>query len=509
MKEKHVVGTGDAKRRDCRKAVKTRQALKGGRRLLSTLATSRFLFIPPFVCVLLKLFSPRRGVGSHSRALFNCFLARRIIDYQHRLSPPLVFAVLLSSRDGIHHVPELVSTCAAASYWCTSLSQLLASLLRSPEMLFFLFPDASVKALIGWRTTWRVGTLCCESSFTDYWRRPNQPPRFPKHTRALHGCTHPYVTLELPVASQQGPDLIQNRYTSTNCADQQLATCPLPLKRFGTQAAELFRLAPSTFYSWAACFVSPKKEEVRDIARLRIVCGRWDRYDSDLPSCRGEISVWRDEMLKYRIRQCVYHQEDGNWIIGTRSVTRTLHTRALVRRGDGALYCVWQCHPYGRIYNDPSHPSIRHVTSSQSERATVAERLACSPPTKATRVQSPARSFPDFCMWESCRTMLLVGGFSWGYPISSTLSFLRCSILTCITLIGSEDLDVTGMRPIITEFDPKNRSVRTELTDMVLTKWDCGVVVRLLASHLGALGSIPNGVAPRFLACENRAELYH
>ncbi|KAJ8895370.1 hypothetical protein PR048_000702 [Dryococelus australis] len=43
--------------------------------------------------------------------------------------------------------------------------------------------------------------------------------------------------------------------------------------------------------------------------------------------------------------------------------------------------------------------------------ATVAERLACSPPTKANRVQSPAGS-PDFRKWESCRTMPLVGGFS-------------------------------------------------------------------------------------------------
>ncbi|KAJ8883017.1 hypothetical protein PR048_014856 [Dryococelus australis] len=41
----------------------------------------------------------------------------------------------------------------------------------------------------------------------------------------------------------------------------------------------------------------------------------------------------------------------------------------------------------------------------------VAERLACSPPSKANRVQSPAGSLPYFRKWESCRTMLLVGGF--------------------------------------------------------------------------------------------------
>ncbi|KAJ8867939.1 hypothetical protein PR048_031748 [Dryococelus australis] len=50
-------------------------------------------------------------------------------------------------------------------------------------------------------------------------------------------------------------------------------------------------------------------------------------------------------------------------------------------------------------------------------RATVTERLARSPPTKANRVQSPARSL-DFRTWESCRTMPLVGRFFRGSPVS-------------------------------------------------------------------------------------------
>ncbi|KAJ8875474.1 hypothetical protein PR048_023369 [Dryococelus australis] len=41
-------------------------------------------------------------------------------------------------------------------------------------------------------------------------------------------------------------------------------------------------------------------------------------------------------------------------------------------------------------------------------------RLACSPPTRVNRVQSPAGSLPDFRMWESCRAMPLVEGFSRG-----------------------------------------------------------------------------------------------
>ncbi|KAJ8866778.1 hypothetical protein PR048_032639 [Dryococelus australis] len=63
------------------------------------------------------------------------------------------------------------------------------------------------------------------------------------------------------------------------------------------------------------------------------------------------------------------------------------------------------------------------------------------PPTKANRVQSPARS-TDFHKWESCRTMSLVGGFSRASPVSAAPSFRHRSILTSISLIGSQDLTV-------------------------------------------------------------------
>ncbi|KAJ8879130.1 hypothetical protein PR048_019736 [Dryococelus australis] len=60
------------------------------------------------------------------------------------------------------------------------------------------------------------------------------------------------------------------------------------------------------------------------------------------------------------------------------------------------------------------------------------QRLACSPPTKAIRVRSPSGS-QDFCKWESCRTMPLVGEFSRGLPFPPPPT-------TSITLIGSRDL---------------------------------------------------------------------
>ncbi|KAJ8897370.1 hypothetical protein PR048_002716 [Dryococelus australis] len=54
--------------------------------------------------------------------------------------------------------------------------------------------------------------------------------------------------------------------------------------------------------------------------------------------------------------------------------------------------------------------------------ATVAEWLDCSPPTKVKRVQSLAEPLLDFCKWESCRTMPLVGGFSRGSPFREIVS---------------------------------------------------------------------------------------
>ncbi|KAJ8882428.1 hypothetical protein PR048_014236 [Dryococelus australis] len=49
---------------------------------------------------------------------------------------------------------------------------------------------------------------------------------------------------------------------------------------------------------------------------------------------------------------------------------------------------------------------------------------------EANRVRFQARLLLDFRKRESCRTMLLVGEFSRGSPISNALAFRRCSILT-------------------------------------------------------------------------------
>ncbi|KAJ8881182.1 hypothetical protein PR048_017655 [Dryococelus australis] len=87
----------------------------------------------------------------------------------------------------------------------------------------------------------------------------------------------------------------------------------------------------------------------------------------------------------------------------------------------------------------PAASSLRITTCENSGVTRPGIQPACTPPTKANRAQSPAGS-PDFRKWESCRKMPLVGGFSRCPPLPPTPSFRRRSILTSITLIGSQDL---------------------------------------------------------------------
>ncbi|KAJ8872347.1 hypothetical protein PR048_025951 [Dryococelus australis] len=82
------------------------------------------------------------------------------------------------------------------------------------------------------------------------------------------------------------------------------------------------------------------------------------------------------------------------------------------------------------------------------EGATVTERLACSPPTKANRVQSPAGP-QYFLKWD------LTGDaagrrFSQGSPVFPAPSFRCGPIFTSITLIGSEELALKNRPNIFT-----------------------------------------------------------
>ncbi|KAJ8873359.1 hypothetical protein PR048_026993 [Dryococelus australis] len=88
--------------------------------------------------------------------------------------------------------------------------------------------------------------------------------------------------------------------------------------------------------------------------------------------------------------------------------------------------------------------------------------------------------------------MPLVGGFSMGSPTFHALSFRRCSILTSITLIGSQDLTESYLAAAV--------SVRLS------AQWPWGRggrAISLLASQKGDPDSIPRRVTPDFRTWES------
>ncbi|KAJ8895517.1 hypothetical protein PR048_000853 [Dryococelus australis] len=100
------------------------------------------------------------------------------------------------------------------------------------------------------------------------------------------------------------------------------------------------------------------------------------------------------------------------------------------------LSCAFQARERGRDEGDAGACIKRPIASKRNVLnrlgASVVQWLDYSPPTTTNRVRFPAGSPSDFHMWESCRTITLVGGFSRRAPISPTLSFRRCSILTSL-----------------------------------------------------------------------------
>ncbi|KAJ8894531.1 hypothetical protein PR048_007188 [Dryococelus australis] len=62
----------------------------------------------------------------------------------------------------------------------------------------------------------------------------------------------------------------------------------------------------------------------------------------------------------------------------------------------------------------------------------------------------PGRVTRDSRVWESCRTMQLVRWVFSGSLVSPAISFRRCSILTPITLIGSQDVAVKNRLNLFT-----------------------------------------------------------
>ncbi|KAJ8872414.1 hypothetical protein PR048_026018 [Dryococelus australis] len=73
-----------------------------------------------------------------------------------------------------------------------------------------------------------------------------------------------------------------------------------------------------------------------------------------------------------------------------------------------------------------------------------------SPLTWANRFRFPTGSHPDFRMWDSCRTMPLVGGFSRGFPVLPPFHSGTVPYSPHFILVGSQDLDVKSRPNLFT-----------------------------------------------------------
>ncbi|KAJ8868508.1 hypothetical protein PR048_030036 [Dryococelus australis] len=104
------------------------------------------------------------------------------------------------------------------------------------------------------------------------------------------------------------------------------------------------------------------------------------------------------------------------------------------------------------------------------------------------------RVTPDIRTWESCRTMSLVGGFSGGFPVSPALSFRRCSILTSITLIGSQNLDVKNIPNLFTH---SRATVAKRLACSPPTKANRVQSLGRTTTGISLLGIVPDDAAGR------------
>ncbi|KAJ8888996.1 hypothetical protein PR048_008490 [Dryococelus australis] len=120
-------------------------------------------------------------------------------------------------------------------------------------------------------------------------------------------------------------------------------------------------------------------------------------------------------------------------------------------------------------------------------RAAVPERLIYSPPTKENWAQSPAGSLPFYARGNRAGRFRWSAGFLEALPLPPVPSFRRCSILTSITLIVSQELPVKSRSNLFTSLHYRN------------DKW---YFQKQPTSYLGVPDSIPGRVASGFCMWE-------
>ncbi|KAJ8880621.1 hypothetical protein PR048_017091 [Dryococelus australis] len=120
---------------------------------------------------------------------------------------------------------------------------------------------------------------------------------------------------------------------------------------------------------------------------------------------------------------------------------------------------VWVSHCFGASVNPPADDKREQGREGERPSRSYGNRFAQFPNKtlglpafhQGDPCSIPGRVTPNPRMWESCRTMPLVGGSPRGPPASQPHpQFRRCSILTSIAIIGSQDLDVKSRPNLFT-----------------------------------------------------------
>ncbi|KAJ8877580.1 hypothetical protein PR048_022035, partial [Dryococelus australis] len=137
-------------------------------------------------------------------------------------------------------------------------------------------------------------------------------------------------------------------------------------------------------------------------------------------------------------------QGDGGRICVATCIESKLGTTWPSERGKTGRTSHIECRSYARwqvLLSLLWHRSSLQSAQSILGGATVAERLACSPPTKANRVRSSAGPLPHLShvgimLDDATGRRVFLGDL----PFPPALPFRRCSILNSITYIGFQDI---------------------------------------------------------------------
>ncbi|KAJ8898028.1 hypothetical protein PR048_003388 [Dryococelus australis] len=288
------------------------------------------------------------------------------------------------------------------------------------------------------RTTWtpHVMEVCWPSS-----ERADMPPRT---TQARHAAA-PVTTGRWPTCGEVGcseptpvEDLLMHTvYSSTMCKiDTDVGLNTLFMGRSSTTVK--LSDTKNLFNVGAQRMVVHSR---RDRATSSLVYGTYQAsniaiYRRDVKYCSARLAFFRQVII-------MRGEPLAQPLLAT--VTTELNNPTPLRAAANSLkkVAVLWAEGGGSIVGRSAHVHRsllpRRPRSISSGEATVAERLASH---QGDPGSIPGRATPDFRMWESCRTIPLVGGFSRGSHVSPVPSFRRCPILASITLIGSQDLYV-------------------------------------------------------------------